>query len=70
MSNQNNDNLYEALKDWLAGMSVEVEDVLSDENGYYILVEDEPEYDPEKSADFKLDHKKVYLPDNFQELSI
>ena len=62
MSNKINDDLYEALRDWLAGMSAEIEDVLSDDKGYYILVEDEPEYNPERSDEFRIDHKKVYLP--------
>ena len=70
MRSELEENLYQALIDWLAGMSAEIEDVLSDDKGYYILVEDEPEYNPERSDEFRIDHKKVYLPDNFQELDL
>ena len=53
------EDMRDKILDWLDQMSHSIDDVMQDDDGYYIKVDYEAE-------DCSVDWKKIYLPEEFQ----
>lgn len=71
MSHTQNDNLYELRAEWLSDHDRSEDDLLVDEDGKQYVMSEKREWSEVDGLDIDYDtgfYKRIYLPDNFQEL--